>query len=70
MFKKSVRPAVLSSLLCPGFTSGADVANRTIPHPLPSHPGNVFLKGENIEIPLPPGDTAAWRAVDYDGKPS
>ncbi|MBN1396221.1 MAG: hypothetical protein JW959_14455 [Pirellulales bacterium] len=45
----------------------ASTAERTIPEPLPDHPGNIFLAGEEIEITLPDG-TEAWLVTDYDGK--
>ena len=37
------------------------------PTPLPGHPGNVFLAGETVRIPLPPtlASTATeWRLLD------
>lgn len=40
---------------------------RGIPKPLPAHPGNIFLAGEEISVPLPQGD-ARWRLVNYDGQ--
>ena len=45
----------------------APASERIIPKPLPEHPGNVFLAGEEVAIDLPAGGDA-WRAVDYDGK--
>ncbi len=36
--------------------------------PLPGHPGNVFLSGEDVVVPLPAGDGTGWEAIDYDGK--
>ena len=42
--------------------------NRTIPAPLPDHPGNVFLAGEEVSVPVAAKDGEAWEAVDYDGK--
>jgi hypothetical protein len=41
---------------------------RSVPGPLPTHPGNIFLAGENIVIAAPPGEVETWRAVDYEGK--
>lgn len=46
----------------------AAAAQRAIPKPLPDHPGNVFLAGEEVRIKLPDGKNSAWRALDYDGK--
>jgi hypothetical protein len=48
------------------FRVGADSLNRGIPHPLPSHPGNIFLAGEPVVVQEPPGEVEMWRAVDYD----
>ncbi len=42
--------------------------DRAIPRPLPEHPGNVFLAGEDVHVALPKEASGAWRAVDYDGK--
>jgi len=54
---------------------------RPIPKPLPDHPGNVFLAGEDVVVEMPPAGTAgqassgtkeekggAWRLTDYEGK--
>jgi len=38
---------------------------RDVPQPLPGHPGNVFLAGEVIEIPVLPGP-ARWQVHDHD----
>ncbi len=40
-------------------------SHRVVPAPLPSHPGNVFLEGEDIVVPLPDG---AWRLLDVDDR--
>ena len=40
---------------------------RVIPKPLPSHPGNIFLTGEEVVVPLPPGPPGGWQVVDDDG---
>ena len=45
-----------------------DDTDRTLPKPLPDHPGNVFLAGEEVVVPLPGDWTGAWRVLDYDGK--
>lgn len=47
---------------------------RPIPKPLPDHPGNTFLAGEDVVIPMlqaAAGETPAvqtWRLTDYEGK--
>lgn len=44
----------------------AEPATRGIPHALPSHPGNIFLSGENVVVPA--GKIGgSWRANDYEG---
>jgi hypothetical protein len=56
---------VLSGDVC-GGTPG-HVAARKVPQPLASHPGNVFLAGEEVAIRLPQsaaGKVEAWQAVD------
>jgi len=40
---------------------------REVARPLPGHPGNVFLAGEEVQIPVLPGP-ALWRAYDYDDR--
>jgi hypothetical protein len=49
-------------------TGVSAAAQRAIPKPLPDHPGNVFLAGEEVRVKLPDGKNGAWRAVDYDGR--
>jgi hypothetical protein len=44
-------------------------AASQLPRPLPGHPGNVYVAGERIFVPLPAGAAATWRVVGYDGKP-
>jgi hypothetical protein len=43
-------------------------AARAVPAPLPDHPGNIFLAGEDVTVPVPAEDGTAWSAIDYDGK--
>jgi len=53
------------------LAAAADVlgANENpVVRPLPNHPGNVFLAGEEIVVPLAARDGAPWQSVDYDGK--
>jgi len=55
--------ALLAALsVCPAADS------RSIPHTLPSHPGNIYLAGEKIIVAAPPGEADTWRAVDYENK--
>lgn len=46
----------------------AAASERSIPHPLPDRPGNMFLAGEEISVPLPPGEGDNWQAWDYEGR--
>ena len=39
---------------------------RGIPAPLPGHPGNIFLMGERVSVPVP--DSGDWVLEDYDGR--
>ena len=41
---------------------------RSIPEPLPGHPGNVFLDGQPVTITLPTDKEVSWQVVDYEGK--
>ncbi len=40
--------------------------DRRIPVPLPHHPGNIFLAGENVNVPLTVEKN--WTVINYDGK--
>ena len=53
-----------------GAALGQDAGkiNRIIPKPLPGHPGNIFLAGEQVVVTLRRDWTGPWRVVDYDGK--
>jgi hypothetical protein len=67
--KQPLITTILGMLVCAGLVAQAGAANRTTPHPLPSHPGNIFLAGEDVTVPAPPaGDGDTWRAVDYEGR--
>lgn len=62
------KAALFCLLLALGPGAGAAVVSRAVPHPLPSHPGNIFFPDENIVVPAPPGNGDAWRVVDYDNQ--
>ena len=70
VFLSSLTVACLAALAAAALA--ADAASpppaRAIPAPLSDHPGNVFLAGEAVTVPVPAKDGAAWEAVDYDGK--
>jgi hypothetical protein len=59
---------ILGLLAGPEFPASAQPAPRGIPRPLPSHPGNIFLAGEEVSVPLPGVTNAPWRALDYEGR--
>ncbi|NCQ27480.1 MAG: hypothetical protein COY42_05885 [Armatimonadetes bacterium CG_4_10_14_0_8_um_filter_66_14] len=43
---------------------------REVPTPAPDHPGNVFLLGEEVRVPVPAdcaGKAKRWRAIDDRG---
>src|SRR4051812_42928052 len=57
---------ILSSLLAFALPHRVLAGSRTIPKPLPNHPGNIFLAGEEIVLTVP--SDAAWEVLDYEGK--
>lgn len=61
--------AILFPPLIAGATFGVRGENqgRGIPHPLPSHPGNIFHSGERILVAEPPGEGDKWRVINYEG---
>src|SRR5664279_5049833 len=67
--KQTFIAGILATLIWASVLPVAGAVTRTIPRPLPSHPGNIFLVGENVMVPAPPaGDGDTWRAVDYEGR--
>jgi hypothetical protein len=54
------------ALLLYGAGKAPAHAVRTIPVPLSGHPGNIFLEGERVKIPVPEAQT--WILEDYDGR--
>jgi hypothetical protein len=62
--------AVLIPALIAGRTLvfGSESQDRTVPHPLDSHPGNIFISGERVIVSEPPGEGETWRLIDYEGK--
>jgi hypothetical protein len=56
--------ALVGVLVSPGLQ--AETLSRSIPQPLPAHPGNIFLAGEEVVVEAPGDAFQAWRAVDYD----
>jgi hypothetical protein len=58
----------LGILLALLASAASPAGGRTIPAPLPDHPGNVYLAGETVSVVIPVLDLATWRVTDYDGK--
>jgi len=50
-----------------GFCQAVGRGPRQSPKPLPHHPGNIFLEGEEVRIPFPAGVGAGWTAYDFEG---
>jgi hypothetical protein len=66
---KTTRWSLSLGILLAVLASAASPAGgRTVPVPLPDHPGNVYLAGEKVRMILPVLDLAAWRVTDYEGK--
>jgi len=65
--RKMLLSGVLGWLLCGPWPAQGAGSERPLPHPLPSHPGNVFLAGEDVVVPAPAPDEESWRLLDYDG---
>ncbi len=57
----------LTRIVCLLFVCTSIAIGQQPPRPLADHPGNVFVAGEDVSIPLPPGKATAWTATDYDG---
>src|SRR3569833_2513120 len=63
-----VRACLAAALLTTVLAARADVTARALPPPLPAHPGNVFLAGESVSVPMPAQGAAPWRVTDYEGR--
>ncbi len=61
------RLAATLVLIGSGLSAEAPPDPRTVPHPLPAHPGNVFMAGEEVIVQAPAPAAQAWRIVNYDG---
>ncbi len=59
---------VLGLLMSPGLRAEVELGGRVIPHPLTSHPGNVFLAGEEVVVESLARNGHTWRVVDYEGR--
>lgn len=63
-----ITAGVLGLLMGARVPAKAEFVTRAIPGPLPSHPGNIFLAGEQVSVPVPSSGAETWRATDYEGK--
>src|SRR6266496_6053860 len=48
-------------------SASAPSYERRVPTPLAAHPGNIFLEGEEVTVPLA-GRGARWTLFDYEGR--
>ncbi len=67
--KTPIRLQVIALVFLQALAAPAapDTPNRELPRPLAGHPGNIFLAGEEVIVPLPERSTDVWRVVDnYD----
>src|SRR5436190_2134279 len=56
-------------LFLSGLCCTAALEARTSPHPLPSHPGNIFLAGEDIVLNAPIATALGWQVINYEREP-
>lgn len=47
------------------LTLGVSGATREVPTPLPENPGNIFLEGTAVTIPVPANSPPNWQLRDY-----
>lgn len=59
---------IVTTVALLGFAVQAEPLKRDIPNTLPSHPGNIFLVGEDVVVDEPPGEVDTWRVVNYENK--
>lgn len=63
-------PFLAAWLLSSALGAGAAPSpSRSLATPLPDHPGNVFVAGETVAVPVPGADGGSWKLVDYDDRP-
>ena len=58
--------ALIAAALAVCAVCEAQVPRRGLPRPMPGNPGNVFLLGDEVRVPLPESATE-WTIRDYDG---
>jgi len=57
---------VLCLLAAATWTIATAAPPRPLPSAQPHHPGNVFLEGESVVLPVPADDATTWRLLEYD----
>ncbi len=58
---------VLALSIALGYPAWGEFRGRVIPRPLPNHPGNVFLAGEEVAVELRPTQPGLiWGLYDYE----
>jgi hypothetical protein len=57
----------LTILFCVACFESGFAAGRQIPRTAPSHPGNIFLTGEEVVVPVASSPGTPWHLVDYQG---
>ncbi|MGO9115637.1 MAG: hypothetical protein ACLP9L_41045 [Thermoguttaceae bacterium] len=67
---KCLRVWIIGVVLLAGAIDRVGAEDKPVARPLPNHPGNVFLAGEEVSIVLSAEDGATWHVADYDGKPA
>jgi len=68
-FMKRLGLWTIGIVLLAAVVESLGAEDKPVAQPLPNHPGNVFLAGEEVVVLLPARDGTTWQAVDYDGKP-
>src|SRR4051812_2808780 len=61
--KRRLHFAGLVLVLC---SIAASAVAAALPRPLPEHPGNIFVAGEHVVVPVDGG--GEWTVTDYEGK--
>jgi hypothetical protein len=64
--RKTNAPLLAVILFCVASLAHAQTTRRTIPAPLPNHPGNIFLSTEAVSIALPEKTGPDWQLFDYE----
>ena len=62
------RILIVATALLAGLPRDARSEDSVLPTPLPGHPGNLFLSGEEVTVPVRASQTNAWRLQNYEGQ--